>query len=108
MDHTSDIFLFADASYRNNLIDLTTRLETPRGSLEAAGKYGLKSERFELETQTNRLSVQQFLPKDTIGDLQAHIKIEGQGKDPFSPKTFARLRCLSTLSPITTRVWAIS
>lgn len=95
----SDIFLFADASYRNNLIDLTTRLETPRGSLEAAGKYGLKSERFELETQTNRLSVQQFLPKDTIGDLQAHIKIEGQGKDPFSPKTFARLEMsLDTLT----------
>ncbi|MDO4790392.1 MAG: translocation/assembly module TamB domain-containing protein, partial [Porphyromonas sp.] len=95
----SGVSLLADAIYHRNNIDLKASLQTPRGSLEATGIYGLKSERFELETRTNRLSVQQFLPKDTIGDLQAYIKVAGQGTDPFSPKTFASLELsLDTLT----------
>lgn len=75
--------------YTTSKVDLNAALNTPRGSLRADGFYQMHSKAFNLDATTTNLSLQQFLPKDTIGDLRAKLKVNGRGTDPFSPHTRA-------------------
>ncbi len=84
-------FLDGDLKYTAQRIETNTLLQSPKGTIKAEGFYAPKVKGYKGFVTIDNLSLQQFLPHDTITHLSGHITAEGQGVDPFSPTTRANV-----------------
>lgn len=62
-------------------------LLSPAGSLHLAGKAHLKQQSYEATIEVDSLALNHFLPKDSLGILDATLTVKGVGFDPLHPKT---------------------
>ncbi len=87
----SHLDLEGDVIYSATRMSAQTTITTPKGHLTADGFYAPRSRAFKANVSLYDVDVRQFLPRDTIGSIRAHIVAEGQGTDPFAPETEANL-----------------
>lgn len=51
-------------------------------------KYDLSRDRYEADLAVNHLDLHQFMPADSLYTLSTRLKVEGEGFDFFSPRTY--------------------
>lgn len=62
-----------------------------KGKVKADGHFNSKSESYAANVDIQKLNLHDFLPHDSLYQLSATLSAEGQGFDPYSSKTKARL-----------------
>lgn len=51
-------------------------------------KYDLSRDRYEADLAVNHFDLHQFMPADSLYTLSTRLKVEGEGFDFFSPRTY--------------------
>lgn len=51
-------------------------------------KYDLSRDRYEADVAVNHFDLHQFMPSDSLYSLSTRLKVEGEGFDFFSPRTY--------------------
>ncbi|MDO4771579.1 translocation/assembly module TamB domain-containing protein [Porphyromonas sp.] len=77
--------------YSANKMATNSKIITPRGVLTAEGYFMPKSKAYKANVSMIDFDIRQFLPRDTIGLVRAHLIAEGRGTDVFSPHTYGNL-----------------
>lgn len=86
-----DVTLDGYVEYSPQRMSTDTRIVTPRGVLTAEGFFSPRSKAYSANVTIADMDMRQFLPRDTIGLVRAHLVAEGRGTDVFSPSTVANV-----------------
>ena len=76
----------AGTEYRTRL-----SLNEGRSTIAASGRYDIATQRYEASLSIDSLEPTHFMPHDSLYWVAGKIQAEGQGTDPFSPRTTMRL-----------------
>lgn len=57
-------------------------------------KYDLSRDRYEADLAVNHFDLHQFMPADSLYTLSTRLKVEGEGFDFFSPRTYSMQRAV--------------
>lgn len=76
-------------NYSPNLIDGDIKVVSGGGDVQLAGKWIGRVQGYNANLQVNDFPVANFMPSLGIGNVSATAKVNGQGFNMFSPKTYA-------------------
>lgn len=85
----SNLSLLGKADYNLSGLALQLTLNSDGGSLSGQINYDPIGVRYKADLNIKELDLSHFLPKDSVGLLTGLMQIEGNGKDLYSPKTYA-------------------
>ncbi|MCM1504594.1 MAG: translocation/assembly module TamB [Muribaculum sp.] len=67
--------------------DGTLKVVTGTGQMALDGKWNGRMESYNADLNIARFPVMSFMPELGVGDITAHVVVDGHGYNPFSPKT---------------------
>ncbi len=71
----------------NGAYDGNVKVVTGDGQMALDGKWNGRLEAYDADLDIKGFPVMSFMPELGVGDITAHITVDGKGYNPFSPKT---------------------
>lgn len=67
--------------------DGTVKVVNGDGMMALDGRWNGRMEKYDADFNVDRFPVMSFMPELGVGDVTAHVSVDGRGYDPFSQKT---------------------